>query len=130
MQGGIDPALIAALLVSLAFMSFLLAARLSAGGGSPAAVWKLLIALWLTIGLWVGLFVAIGRLLGTSQAGGLEEESRDLWQRILAASGPVRAWCFALAAIALGSFALFLRYVFAAMRGASPQEEKGGKGNG
>jgi len=114
-------AMSAVVFVTLALVSFMLVARLSAGGAPRRRISVLIAELWLTVGIVAVIFIAMANVLGPPQgSGSLGAELADVGHRFLALSGESKGVAVAGAVMALGLFAHLLWAIGRAMREAPP----------
>ncbi|MHB9132195.1 MAG: hypothetical protein ACYDBB_14060 [Armatimonadota bacterium] len=69
----IDPVILVLVALVLAFVSFLLTIRLRSEGASPGRTWRVLIELWVTFALIIGIFSLVNALIaptGNQSIGG------------------------------------------------------------
>jgi len=114
--------MIAVTFVALALVSFMLIARLQAGGAPGVRTSTLIAELWLTVGVVAALLAAMSQVLGASRAGSttLGGELQDLATRFTALSAESK-WLFGIGAVmALGLVAHLLYALSRAMRAAPP----------
>jgi hypothetical protein len=114
--------MIAVTFVALALVSFMLIARLQAGGAPAARTSTLIAELWLTVGVVAALLAAMSQVLGPSQAGAttLGGEWRDLAARFTALNAESK-WLFGIGAVmALGLVAHVLYAIGRAVRETPP----------
>lgn len=111
----------AVVFVTLTLLSFMLVARLRAGGSPGRRIGLLLAELWLTVAIVAIMFTAIANLLGPPQvSGSLGADLTDVGHRFLSLSGESKGLVVASAVMALTLFAHLLWAVGRAMREAPP----------
>jgi len=111
----------AVVFVTLALLSFMLVARLRAGGAPGRRISVLIAELWLSVGVVAVIFIAVANLLGPPrESGSLGADLADVGHRFLALSGESKGLAVAGAVVALGLFGRLLWAIGRAMQEAPP----------